>query len=137
MEVAKVALASEEEQDQSLEITDIFESHSSRIILIEADPNNPEYLFLIDEEMKLLKIHDDGEGKGVIIASIDMTHHDLEEELDELEKCPWTSITICDRMLTFGEYSFSLQTKFFWKEETDSKDVLVEDRNLPGTLLSV
>ena len=52
--------------------------------MIEADPENSECLFIIDEEMKLLKILDNGEGKGVIVATIDMTHHDLEDEIESL-----------------------------------------------------
>ena len=85
MEVAKIAIAGEEESlENSLDITDIFESHQTRIVLIEADPENSECLFIIDEEMKLLKILDNGEGKGVIVATIDMTHHDLEDEIESL-----------------------------------------------------
>ena len=106
--------------------------------MIVADPDNPQCLFVIDDEMKLLKILDNGEGKAVIVGSVDMTNHDLEEEIVNIENRPWTSITICDRMVSFGEYSFSLQTKFFWKDETVTKDQhLVEERNLPGTLLSL
>ena len=41
-------------------------------------------------------------------------------------------------MLSFGQYSFSLKTKFAWKDEADSPDdQLIEESNLPGTLLSL
>ena len=79
-------------------------------------------LFVIDEEMKLLKIIDNGEGKAVIVAIIDMEHHDLEDELETFMNQPWTSIAICDRMLSFGEHSFSLQTKFSWEDKTSCQE---------------
>ena len=139
MEVVKIELATEEVQmEKSLEITDIFESHSSKIVLVEADPDNCECLFVLDEEMKLFKILDNGEGKGVVMATIDISHHELEDEIEVLLQNPWTSIMICDRMISFGSYSFSLQTKFFWKMEADSQeDQLVHERNMPGTLQSI
>ena len=51
---------------------------------------------------------------------------------------PWTSVTICDRLICFKQYHFSLRTKFLWKDEAESKlDKLIEESNLPGTLLTV
>ena len=71
----KVSLASEEEiAEESFRITDIFDN-SSRIVLIEADPDNPMCLFVLDEDMQLLKIIDNGEGKAVVVGSVDMAHH--------------------------------------------------------------
>ena len=49
--------------------------------MIECDPDNSMCLFVLDEEMRLLKIMDDGEGKATIVAIIDMAHHLLEDEL--------------------------------------------------------
>ena len=67
MEIAKIALSSKEVHGEKLlQITNIFESHSSRIVLIEADPENIMCLYVITDEMKLLKLIDDGEGKAVV-----------------------------------------------------------------------
>ena len=65
MEIAKVSIPKDDAEQ--LEVTDIFESHSSKIVVIEADPDNPNYLFVINEEMRLIKIHDDGDGKAKLV----------------------------------------------------------------------
>lgn len=45
------------------------------------------------------KIHDDGESKVQILQTIDMSVHNLEDELEHLDSKPWTSIVINDRVL--------------------------------------
>ena len=52
--------------------------------------------------MKIFKILDKGEGKAAIVNIVDMTHHDLRDEIDGLKQRPWSSITISDRMISFG-----------------------------------
>ena len=82
MNVTKLAITAEDvETEDSLEITDIYDSHSARIILIEADPEDSECLFIIDDEVKIHKIVDNGEGKGTVLLTVDMSHHELEDEL--------------------------------------------------------
>ena len=63
---------------------------------------------MIDDEQKIIKIKDDGEGKAHIVNMIDLSHHDLEDELAMFDARPWTSFTICDRMLALEDFNFSL-----------------------------
>ena len=49
MEIVKVGLDDDDNSDK-LQRVEIFESHSSRIILVEPDPANPLNLFVIDDE---------------------------------------------------------------------------------------
>ena len=67
-----------------------------------------------------------------------MSHHELEQDLAEIEKKPWfKDFSICDRALSFEKATFSMKTNF--KFEHDKRDgcQLIEERNLPGTLYSL
>ena len=44
--------------------------------MIEPDPNDVKNLFVLDDEQRILKLVDNGEGKAVVLTSVDMTHHD-------------------------------------------------------------
>ena len=57
-----------------------------------------------------------------------------------MEARPWTSISICDRVITFDSMSYSLYTEFKYEQKTEDEDQegeLVEEKNLPGTLYSM
>ena len=68
-------------KDDRLQMADIFESSSSTILVIEPDPEDPRYLFVITDEEQVYKIEDKGEGKAVTVDIRDMTDHDLEVHL--------------------------------------------------------
>lgn len=118
MEVIKISLGSSDASGDSqgkLTLVEVFESHSSKILLVEPDPQDPLNLFLLDDEQKILLLQDNGEGKAVVLQSIDVSNHDLEHEMELFDSKAWTSLPICGKAVTFERLSFSLQTKFFWK----------------------
>ena len=45
---------------------------------------------------------------------IDMSTHELEDEIEQIENLPWTSIPITQRVLRFEDFSFSLRSHFYW-----------------------
>ena len=68
-----------------------------------------------------------------------MANHDLKDEIAMLQQKPWSSLAICERVISILDFSFSLRTKFFWKAERDSADTknYIDERNLPGSLFSL
>ena len=82
--------------------------------------------------------------------STDLSMHDLEDTIAKVDAKPWTSVTICDRAITFDTQCYSLYGNFKYclhpEEKNASKDhqqesstslKLLEERNLPGTLFSM
>ena len=72
---------SDNTKDDRLKTEDIFESSSSTILVIEPDPEDPRYLFVITDEEQVYKIEDKNEGKAPIDSIRDMSDHDLEVHL--------------------------------------------------------
>lgn len=54
----------EKDGSEMIKIVEIFESHNSKLLVIEPDPQNSRHLFVVDEGEQILKIDDDGEGKA-------------------------------------------------------------------------
>lgn len=71
MAITKIELGSISSDE--LLVTDIYEMHSSKIILIEPDPENPKILFALDDELKILLIEDKKDGKAHVRGSIDLS----------------------------------------------------------------
>lgn len=87
--------------------------------MLEPDPESSSHLFVLDEEQRITKIEDtvdetglktQSEGKAVIVSTIDMSEHTLEEEIQNLEQRSWTSVIITDRILKIGEYNLSTRS---------------------------
>ena len=70
---------------------------------------------MLTDESRVLKIKDDGQGKGEILRSTVIAFHDLDDELEVIDQRPWTSVPICDRMIFIDDYCFSMQSKLQWK----------------------
>ena len=152
MSVVKVALG--EHDAEKLDVSNIYEVHSSRIILVEPAPDHYKRLIVLEDDQKLVMIEDSGtESKATVEGSKDFSHHNLEEAIAQVDAKPWTSISICDRVITFGTTCYSLYTKFKFSQQPNEaqKDEdhheggeslyedgeLLEERNLPGTLFSI
>ena len=87
-EVIRVSLCTSdvESAENKPQLVEVFESHSSRVVLVEPDPGNASNLFILDDEQRIFKIQDNGgDGKAVVLQSVDMTLHDLEDELALLD----------------------------------------------------
>lgn len=54
----------EKDGTEIIKIVDIFESHNSKLLVIEPAPQNSRHLFVVDEGEQVIKIDDDGEGKA-------------------------------------------------------------------------
>ena len=61
MTIVRVGL--DPDDPERINIEDIYESHSSRIIIVEPDPDDFQSLFVLDDEQKLHKITDKMQGK--------------------------------------------------------------------------
>ena len=83
----------------------------------------------------MIKICDDGEGKAHIVSQVDMSGHDLEDELELLARHHWTSLVICDRCVSYEDYTFSINSEFLFKAEKSFDGQLVSQQSLHGTLL--
>ena len=101
---------------------------------------------MLDDEQKLHKIQDIGDGKALQIYTKDLSHHDLEDKIAIVDSKPWTSIAVCDRVITFESSNYSLYGKFKFEskkqciimiDDIDDEDILIDERNLPGTLFSM
>ena len=71
--VVKVLLSSGEGDDETIQTVDIFESISSRILVIEPDPEDHTCLFLICEDEQIYKVMTNVEGKANVVNVIDMS----------------------------------------------------------------
>ena len=89
-------------------ISSIYESPNSKLVVLEADPESNKHLFIIDEEQRIVTIEDGAKISGDKSAYnikanvekvVDMTMHTLEEEIVSLEKKPFTSVAITNRIL--------------------------------------
>ena len=76
MSIVRIGLS--DAGSEKLTTTTIYESHSSRIILVEPDPDHSKKLFVLEDEQKLVRIEDNDEGKAMIGDSTDLSYHDLE-----------------------------------------------------------
>ena len=76
--IVKIALNSGEGSNESIQKVDIFESSSSKILVIEPDPENHKNLFLISDDQQIYKLNTNVEGKATIIDTRDISHHELE-----------------------------------------------------------
>ena len=66
-----------------------------------------------------------------------MSHHELQAEIDFIDKNLWTSVVINDRELVVDDFSFSLHSKFYFRRENPEDRDLKEEQNLPGTIKSI
>ena len=39
-------------------MSEIYEVNSSKIVLVEPNPERPDYLFVLDDDLRLLQLHD-------------------------------------------------------------------------------
>ena len=76
--VVKVGLSTGEGYDEKVQTVDIFESSSSKILVIEPDPEDHHCLFLISDDEQIYKVKTNLEGKATIVDIRDMAHHNLE-----------------------------------------------------------
>ena len=77
----RISLGDTSKEDR-LQQADIYESSSSTILVIEPDPEDPRYLFVITDEEVVYKLEDKGEGKAVTVDIRDMQDHNLEVHLN-------------------------------------------------------
>ena len=68
-QIMKIVQLDEEQDDQDDDVkrVEIFESHAQKILTIEPDPNNSEYIFLVDEEQMVKLIWDKKDSKAVVL----------------------------------------------------------------------
>ena len=83
MSVFRISL--DENNPGKVELHSIYEVHSAKIILVEPDPDNTKQLFVLEDDQKLTRIEDVGEGKATIKSSYDLTHHILEDAITILD----------------------------------------------------
>ena len=76
--IFRVGIANEEQTDKQIETFEIFDSLSKRILAIEADPENSDNLFLVDDDEKILTLQDKSDGQKADIKDVfDMSVHSL------------------------------------------------------------
>lgn len=106
-EIVKIGI-NEESPHEPLQVTSIYESPNSRLLILEHDPENTKYLFVLDEELRIIKIEDaeersgknsEKESKAKVISTVDLSQHQLVEELLIVEQTPFVSGLITSRML--------------------------------------
>ena len=135
-QVLRISQIDEDHNDHPA-LESVFESSQAKMIVLEADPKSDLCLFVITDQQQILKLVDSGAGKGQAIQQIDMSHHSLADELEELGNLPWQSWVISDRILVIDEFNFSMNSSFFWQKKLPKDRMLLEDKNLPGTLKSI
>ena len=58
------------------------------------------------------------DGKATQVVKYDMSEHDLEVDLAEIEKKPWfKDFSICDRAFSTEKATFSTKTKFTYDND--------------------
>ena len=83
--VSVVRVSLDQHDGEKLRVDNIYEVYSTKIVLIEPDPDNSKQLFVLEDDQKLTRIEDKGENKATINASNDLTHHLLEEAIAKLD----------------------------------------------------
>ena len=116
-QVVKVKIGDGYFQEQKLQVQEIFDSHASRLLVIEADPENFENIFVVDDEQRVYTLKDASEGKAQILEAQDMSQYSLEDELELVMQKSWTSLSVNQLVLTIEDYSFCRKENFFWKTE--------------------
>ena len=134
--IVKISLNSD--SNKQIQKVDIYESSSSKILVVEPDPENHNNLFVILDDQQIIKLNTEQEGKATTVYARDMSDHHLEDDLADIEKKPWfKDFSICDRALSFEKNTYSMKTKFKFDHERVATETLIEERNLPGTLYSL
>ena len=64
-------------------MTEIYEVNSSKIVLVEPNPEVPKHLFVLDDDLRLFQLKDKNEGKAEVMSVIDLSlkHPDLDQKL--------------------------------------------------------
>ena len=119
MKSAVVKLKLNAEDPDNLAVTEVFESGSSKIVLLEHDPTNFNNIMIADDEQMFYKITERSDEKSEITLKVNMAHHSLDDELEALDEKEWSKVPINDRVVTLVEYSFSLQSKVFWRSDPE------------------
>lgn len=135
-EVLKIGI-NLDDATEKLNVVSIFESPNSKLLTLVADPESKKHLFILTDDELVIKIEDPGNGKANTIFSFDMSVHELEDEVELIEKMPWCSVVVSDRVLVIDDYNFSLRSSFFWQTKTPEDRKLVQEVNLLGTLSSI
>lgn len=104
----------------------IWDSPTSKLVILEPDPENSERLFVLDEEQRITTLEDSLKSavekssqanKANVVRSSDMTKHSMEEDLLHLKQMPFESIVISQRMIKIGISSMSQYSTLSWFDE--------------------
>ena len=75
---------------------------------MEADPESNKHLFVLDEEQRIIMLEDKAlsfteatanESKAEVLNIVDMSSHQLEDEIISLDQIPFASVIITNRMI--------------------------------------
>ena len=106
-EIVKIGIDTASPSDP-LRIMTIFASRNSRLLVLEPDPDNRKHLFVLDEEQRIILLEDkassfseatENDSKAELLSTVDMSKHQLEDEIISLEQIPFASAIITSRML--------------------------------------
>ena len=112
----------------------IFESANVKLLSIEADPEHSKRLFVFTDNQQILKLSDTGTGKASLLQQIDLSMHEIEDEVALIAKSPYTSCVMSDRITVIDSVNFSNKSTFKWDNVYAEGSTLLSDRNLPGSL---
>ena len=100
---------------------------------IELDPENTNLIYLIDDFQNVISLRENMDEKVSIDSTVSLTPHNMEDELKEFQKRPWNSVCICDRTINLNNYCFSINTKFFWNGNKNTKSTLLREEPFINT----
>ena len=80
--IVKVELNAD--QPGQVSTKDIYVLGAGNIAGLESDPENPNYIYLIDDYQNVLQIYENNDGKGVVRTSVSLALHGVEDELREI-----------------------------------------------------
>ena len=136
-------------QDNDVAVCTCFIPQSAKLIALEMDPEDNEYLYCLDDEEKLQHLQITVEGKLIPDKFFDLSVHQVETLIESFKEGSWDSILIDNRSVTIKGYTFSLNTNFSYqfkrkrKEKTwhrsvgKRKEILLSQQQIPGTLLGL
>ena len=98
---------------------EVFTLAGSWIVAFEGDTENIENdlnedarqsLFVMDDQQKIYLLRNDLDDKFVLKRTIDFSHHNKLQEVNNMRDNDWSHVHVTERTLTFGDTTYNLDT---------------------------
>lgn len=98
-------------EDGECQITTVFDSPNAKIVALEVDSENNDYLYFLNDEQHLVHLQALPDEKCLDERVLDLSVHKIQELIENFDQNNlWDSILIDDRTVTIQSQTFSLNT---------------------------